>query len=371
MLKRKWRENRKNMVKGMLTTVLVCMLLLSNLTCGDNLELNNENHNYPIYSLATLTLNNETQGDIQAQIKIYNRTSGKWQLNEALLYHIKQNLVELTENIRGLKQAEIYDYNDTLLPGEVYIVLSAESLMEIDTIANETVNYVLSHKIVWWYVDSFTIEHLDLSDFNFDIYKYHFDDFIAVINFGTSDSYTIINNTFIPHYPQRNNLTACIILYNGTDWVPNYPFLEYFNNTIKVLNSFTIFQVNDVKIEPFNLDLVENAIGVLHDFNLTPTLPTNVSQTELNHLFYAPSTGYIQLTYSSSLDKNEKTMLYFTIFSLLKHLWFIKTVKPISWVPAGSSYQSSSISVFTVGLSLILVAVSLLRSRKKLYVNSL
>ena len=379
MIKIVWRKKMK-IGKKILTMMIIWILILAgNLTYGDNLEISNDNHNYPIYSLVRLELNNKTQEGLKAQIRIYNNTSGDWELNQALIDRVNQDLGYLENAIDGLKEAKIIDYNDTILPGELYIMLSAESLISRAAVANDTVAYVLSHSDVWWYVATFEIAHLDLAIFDLHLYEYHFGDFSSTIEFSTSGNYSVIgkphpplnitsilngtfvNNTFVPSYPQRYNLTACFVIYNGTDWVPNYPFLQYFNDTINFLNSLAIFKNNNVKIKPFRSEMIKNTIDSLHYFNLTPTTPTtNLTEPEIFALV-CPSMAYIKITYSPSLDKNTKGILYFTIFSILQHLWFVKAAWYWPYVSMSSNpFLFNSIFIVTFPLFVLVVFIVLL-----------
>jgi len=113
--------------------------------------------------------------------------------------------------------------------------------------------------------------------------------------------------------------------------------------------------------------MIKNHIDALSYFNLTPTTPlTNFStfDPQLNALL-SPSIAYIQITYSVSLDKDTKTILYFTIFSILQHLWFVKAVRYCPWVPGGSNSSGLNFSIALPLSVLSLFVISILWIRRK------
>ena len=356
--------------------ILLMFLLVSiSLGYGDTIKLSNGNHNYPIYQLMTLTLNNKTQDNIQAQIMLYNQSTDSWQVNQVLLDLINQDLDSLTQYISGLKQITLYDYNDSFLPGEVFFLLSPKVLKDAADVANETIDYILSHNSIWWYVTNITIDYLNLGLFEY-FYPLSEDldeDYISIIDIVSTINYTIVNNTFIPSYPQRNNITASILIYNGTDWVYNEPFLKYFNETLEFLNSQEIFQSTGVRLNPCSSELLESSKSLLNHFNLTPTLPENFTQVELNHLFYAPSSFYIEIDYTSlnnnehyaSFNTNKKNLMYLTIFGLIQHLWFATNVHPLEGYNIGGTPISYIPILLIVSFLTVVTLVVILRVQKR------
>ncbi|MHA1778456.1 MAG: hypothetical protein ACTSYN_02695 [Candidatus Heimdallarchaeaceae archaeon] len=349
-------------IRKCLIIAFATLIVFASLKAIGSNDLNSSNHNYPIPSLMVLKLNNDTKDGLQASLRIYNRTSQQWEVNKPILEVIKADLSSLTKNIEGLKQISLYDYNYSYCPGEAYLILSPESLEQTGLIANQTIDYVMGHSERWWYVADLSIEYIDLAFFDFTNFEGYAIDYIYTIYGSTLLNYTIINNTVLISYPQRNNILACLLLYNGTDWIYNYTFLDYFNKTLEALNNQPFFHSNGVVLSPFKSEMLKNAKATLEEFNVTPTLPNNYTETQLFHLLYAPTHIYMSISYSSLMSTPNKALMYFTTFRVFQRMWFTTSVDRDRRIPAGNNSVPFN---FCFSIPAVIVIVLLIKHQTK------
>lgn len=376
--------NVKNLKKSLLGLIIILMCSQMNLSFADNTEIVETNHHYPIYNLLTLTLNNVTNNGIPAQIVVFNDTLKRWELNQQLLDMINSQLSTLPEYITDLEDITIYEYNDSYLPGELYLILSPKEskLSYPKALSDSVINYILSHKTTWWYVANLTVDYLDLDIFDKleDYYNYYFDSLIEWINIfslpinGTSlmfntenSSYDaiiepyVVNGTFRPSYPERNNITACTLIYNGTAWEKNEPFLAYYNETLTFLNSLPLFQETEVTLSPPKQEFFNNSLNVLNNqLHLDPNaIPENLSEFEIAHLL-DPASLFVDLDFPETLDRDIKSMLYFTIFRMFLHFWFVQALSQNFAIAVGFSPSLPPIILIALVIVILIVLVTII-----------
>ncbi|MHA1778429.1 MAG: hypothetical protein ACTSUF_06580 [Candidatus Heimdallarchaeaceae archaeon] len=355
---------------------IVISLILSNKSVqvifSYNAEITKDNNQYPVYSVLTLKLNNATNGELQAQTQIFNQSINKWEDNQALFNLIQQDLDELPKFIYGLKQIILYDYNTSYLPGCVYLLLSPIELEKIGTVANATIDHILSNPTTWWYVADISIELLDLEPFLLTGLEDHTDEYITRLSIRTFLNYSIINNTLIIYYPQRNNLTASMNFFNGSVWLPNLEFFDYCNNLYTLINHQAIFQSHNVSITNFfcssnsSNETLQNVIdeNLLNKEGITPTISNTTTQTEINHMLYTTGSHKFCISYSPSLSHEEKIILYLTMYATIKHFWFTVDISPMEGYPSGIDSTSSSAFISVIAFLIITFAISTKRKRK-------
>ena len=419
-LKGKGREKGKKRGAGVIIGLIIVAIMINAMQVSRaySAALTPENHQYPIYSLVTLKLNGETRDNITASLKIFNETSGEWQLNTLLLELIERDLEALPEQVLDLKEAVIYDYNDSSVPGSVYILLSAVKYALTGVVCNRTITYVLSHRDIWWYVEDFSFLVVDLeifshinSLFNFDsplngTFSLSFDTLVPIrpitYDNGTTDyiilpdTYSIVNNTIIIHYKERNGIQASLYVYNGTAWVVNRLFIKLLNDTFTFLDGLYLFRQNNITLETYGTDeksikRLDDALNLLstdpitgEHYNLTPVFTSDTTKADIAAML-GLGTYHLSLSYSHNYSvtyqfhhyqefKSDWPRLldnFITVYFLLSHLWFVERVN-WSYYAAETAPNSSFLSftppflLFSFLLMLVLLRFSSLsRSRSR------
>ncbi|MHA1827236.1 MAG: hypothetical protein ACTSX6_01165 [Candidatus Heimdallarchaeaceae archaeon] len=255
-----------------------------------------------------------------------------------LLELIQNDLDTLPQYVSGLEKVTMFDYNTSFLPGCVYLLVSPIELNHLANVSNATIDYICSHSDQWWYVANLSIELLDLSELYLDLLLDNFDDFSGIFLLTTFSNYSIVNNTLVIDYPKRNNVSASFYYYNGSLWVPNLAFCSYCNEKIEYINQQPIFNHTGTSIvthysEQPNATEISN--NILNYFNITPTITNETTYVEINHTLYTTGSGTFRASYADSLNYDDKITLYFTLFAVIKHLWFITDVNSPNWIPIG------------------------------------
>jgi len=353
-----------------------------------------------------MKLNNKTVNGLTASIKIFNKTENDWVKNYVLLEQIQEDLDTLPSKVEGLKQATMYDYNDRYLPGCVYVLLSPTDLSLSREVSNHTIDYIKNNTAKWWYIADVTFETLDLTIFGPPL-KYLMIYYILITTVpkaqdafnpvyyrfpnGTYDlnpyAYSIINNTVVPHYLQRDNIRASLFLYNGTQWVLNEPFLAYLNQTFKTLNDQYLFKRYNTTLGIY-YDNLEKTLEFYHEmrWNTNPKINENSTKDDIVHVIELGTVFPIPFTYAdfdcpnaSSFVANthyelfpevfgdswdEVLMIYITTYVLLSHYWFC-TAEGTEYIASSGDQAGSSFDLlFSLG-TLFILATAVISAKRR------
>ena len=118
---KKCLKEKKALVIFLVAMILTQYNIVSENSLAYNEELNKNNHAYPVYTVLTLTLNNQMREGIVASTLIWNESSRSWVENTLLFQKIQADLNTLPDVIKGLEAVELFEYNDTFQPGCVYL----------------------------------------------------------------------------------------------------------------------------------------------------------------------------------------------------------------------------------------------------------
>ncbi|MHA1687267.1 MAG: hypothetical protein ACTSYD_12825 [Candidatus Heimdallarchaeaceae archaeon] len=382
------QKRNYGVLKKCVLNIFVFTLLFSTLIASStNIRaystiITTSNHSYPVYQVLTLTLNNKTKGSVQAQTLIFNATSEQWVINHLLLDQIQEDLTTLPDVIGGLEQITLYDYNISYLPGCVYLLVSPTNFSIAGKVANSTIEYILNHSSTWWYVSNIYFDVFDLGntfvDFEY-LATWLLGSIVTSLNhtFPSSNNYSNFSATF----PSREGIIPTNIIYNGSYWLPNEQFINYFNSIIDFINNQYIFRSIEVKLQHFIRSPVEHWLEKINSFNSTFYVKseTNYNMTtiyveiadksnndtkyEIDIISETLSDFFLEISYPHKLDRTQTLQCYLTIYAMFRHLWF-NTLQTPSWVGGKASFPA----VFTfVSCSLVIsVPIILQRTKKRL-----
>ena len=348
--------------------------------------LDTSNHAYPVYLVLTMELNNKTSEGLVASTTIFNETAKKWTTNYVMINQIQNDLNKLPAVIDGLEQATLFDYNITYRPGCVYILLSPESLSLAGKVTNQTIDYVLSHPFTWWYVANLTFETFDLSMFDAPLDRINiFSIAVATLpvrgafqeSNGTfipnPEAYTIVNDTIIPKRLVREGIEASLLVYNGTDWVLNAPFVEYLNDCLQLISNQSLFKNNSVMLFSNRTDygflngIIINGV-VYQNYNVTPILNENTTDADIVATIFIGTSFDIDISYSTlfshyyqrnhhdtlfSKEWNKLLQLYLTAYVIISHLWFCTSINY-----AGFFKNANSVNLMIISLAIPLIMLT-------------
>lgn len=319
-------------------------------------DISPSNHAYPIYNVLSLRLNNHTNGELLASVKIYNDSINRWTVNTEFLNFVENDLQNLSKTIVGVNNITMYSINDTVLPGIVNLFVITEGSESAETACNSIITIMQSY----WYVEDITIPHLDLRDFdpgNFGDFRelaVFSDDGYALINVqngywtnateqDAEENYALVlqfrNNSYF--CIQRNNITASPWLWNGTYWTPNKVFIDILHQDAKLLTDGLQKVMNELNI----------SISPLYDcyYNQIRNF-TEVAEGADNELISIP----YKIVFDTSLSRNEQLHLYFLLYSLLGNLWYARSVNIFISIGYPSTSPSPlMISTTTIGVLVI------------------
>ncbi len=296
-------------------------------------EVDPNNHNYPVYNLINLTLNNQTRDNLLAQIMIFNQTTQEWELNQQLIGVIEQDMQTLASTIENLSEIYLYSLNNSFLPGSLNFLLVTE-LTHAPSTSTTVLSTISSDTETWWYVKNASYPIIDLSEIAVEgSFKYNVIDVLS-INTGHYIFFENGSETFVCR--EQNGLSASLWLFNGTEWVPNIAFRQLLETDLLGLKQ-RITEINDLEV------------AYLHPtFNLDP------EKIHYENIFSAA----IVINFTKHLDTEKQLKTFFLLYSALEQFWYVEKVL---YIRIDKSVNSSWFSL----LSIFVLPVLLLYKRKR------
>ncbi len=305
--------------------ILVAILtpLLYNYYTSDE-RIYHSNQNYPLYNLLDLSLNNETRGNITAQVLRFNDTTDNWEVNFALLEMIQNDLQPAVESIDNLDEIYLYSINRSFLPGEVYFLLNTE-INNSENAIQSLFSFISLNNETFWYVETVSFPVFDISAMAFgNTLKYN-----AIILMGIRTGHAIYSdNETNCVCKELDGLIASPWIKNDSSWVKNTQFREL------VTNDLTCFVDRIIETESFSV-YFEDSSG----FDIG--------------LYRACISYTINLQYNQDSDRNQQFKNYFIIYTIMERLWYVESINHgVSESPIDSSWQFSTL-IFTFAILLV------------------
>ncbi len=275
-------------------------------------KIDPSNQCYPVYNLLDLALNNKTNGNISAQVLVFNATTDNWEVNFALLEMIQNDLQPAVDSIDNLDEIYFYSINRSFLPGEIYFLLNTE-IKNSENAIQSLFSFISLNNATFWYVENVSFPVFDISAMAFEntlIYN-------AIIFMGIHTGHTF-NNTNNYVCKELDGLIASPWIRNDSSWVKNTQFREL------VINDLTGFVDRTIEIE---------AYAYFDDYG-SP-----------EDTFYDACIHYnIHINYTQNIDRNQQFKNYFILYSMMERLWYVESIcHVISEGPVDSSWQLSTL----------------------------
>ena len=276
-------------------------------------KIDPSNQCYPVYNLLDLTLNNRTNGNISAQVLVFNATTDNWDVNFALLEMIQNDLQPAVESIDNLDEIYLYSINRSFLPGEIYFLLNTEIKNSENAIQN-LFSFISLNNETFWYLQNVSFPVFDIAAMAFEgTLKYN-----DIISMAIYTGHTF-NNTNNYVCKELDGLIASPWIINDSSWVKNTPFREL------VTNDLTCFVDRITEIESFNV-YFEDSSG----FDIG--------------LYRACVSYIINLQYNQDSDRNQQFKNYFILYTMMERLWYVESIDHgVRESPFDSSWQFSTL----------------------------
>jgi hypothetical protein len=284
-------------------------------------KIDPSNQCYPVYNLLDLTLNNRTNGNISAQVLVFNATTDNWDVNFALLEMIQNDLQPAVESIDNLDEIYLYSINRSFLPGEIYFLLNTEINNSENAIQN-FFSFISLNNETFWYVQNVSFPVFDISAMAIGENLMY--NAISLMGVNTGHAVYSDNETNCV-CKELDGLIASPWIKNDSSWVKNTPFREL------VTNDLTCFVDRITEIESFNV-YFEDSSG----FDIG--------------LYRACVSYIINLQYNQDSDRNQQFKNYFILYTMMERLWYVESIDHgVRESPFDSSWQFSTlIFVFVI-----------------------
>ena len=319
-------------------------------------EISPSNHHYPVYNCLILQLNNKTQGNLIARVKILNQTTGERELNRPLLEQITEDMKELAEKVSNLHEIYLYEYNDSVEPGTLYFLLCT-TLDHAKESSEQVISIITDDPLTWWYVANVSFPIIDLA--RYDICKYGNFDYISTTILGISTGKEIItgNDSTLAYFYERDGIISTPLLYHNetsttlavnetfidpSNFIPNIPFIQVVEQDVKELQDHFWYLYNAT---------LDYLILGLRDFEYNDSI-TARQLISIN----------IFLNYNISLSHDDQFRLFLLISTIYSHFWY---ARPGLIIQYGLSVSPPVLQyiLITLGFVAILGSVAFLVTR--------
>ncbi|MCK4844761.1 MAG: hypothetical protein KAS95_03730 [Candidatus Heimdallarchaeota archaeon] len=306
--------------KKILFIIFISILILNvhpNSVFGSSFseKIDPSNQCYPVYNLMDLALNNKTNGNISAQVLVFNATTDNWEVNFALLEMIQNDLQPVVESIYNLDEIYLYSINRSFLPGEIYFLLNTE-INNSENAIQSLFSFISLNNETFWYVQNVSFPVFDISAMAIGENLMY--NAISLMEIYTGHAVYSDNET---NYVCRelDGLIASPWIQNDSSWIKNTPFREL------VTNDLTCFVDRIMEIESFNVSFDDSI-----NFDIVVSRP-----------FIAYG---LSLLYNQDSDRNQQFKNYFILCSMLIRLWYVESINHgVRESPFDSSWQFSTL----------------------------
>lgn len=302
-------------------------------------EVDPNNHNYPVYNLINLALNNQTRANLTAQIMIFNQTTQEWELNLQLIEVIEQDMQTLATTIENLSEIYLYSINNSFLPGSLNFLLVTD-LDLAQNAATTVLSAISSDTETWWYVKNASYPIIDLSEIAVEgSFKYNV---IDAMDIDTGHPIYFENGSTSFVCREQNGLNASLWLFNGTDWVPNVAFRQLLTTDLLGLKQ-RIAEIKDLeaRYSPPTFNQIPEKIYYENIFRFA-----------------------VVINYRSCLGTEQQLKAFFLISSALELFWYVERISYIR------IEKTVNVSWFSL-LSIFVLPILLLYKRKRNHIEYL
>ncbi|MHA1407992.1 MAG: hypothetical protein ACTSSG_11525 [Candidatus Heimdallarchaeaceae archaeon] len=288
-----------NKHKRLILFLLFTLLLFSSATVitffviKDGVSPNN--HNYPVYNLFDLTLNNQTKNDLIAQIAFFNKTANKWVPNQQLIDLVKKDMETFETSMTKLAEVYLFSINYTILPGTLHFLLVTK-FSNARRIVHKIVSEISTDVETWWFVENISYPLIDLDYISFEnTFKYNVIDTIDIV---LGHVLYFENGTTSTTYRRQDGLVAALWIFNGTHWILNEEFIQLVINDIQGIEE-RIYSIEDLNVTYLTDDLGQKP-------------ETDVFCTHI----------IVNIHYKNHLNQYQKLKSYFLLFTILERFWY-------------------------------------------------
>ncbi|MCG3256126.1 MAG: hypothetical protein KAU62_08595 [Candidatus Heimdallarchaeota archaeon] len=300
-------------------------------------EVDPNNHNYPVYNLINLALNNQTSTNLSAQIMIFNQTTQEWELNQQLIEVIEQDMQTLATTIEKLSEIYLYSLNTSFSPGSLNFLLVTKINLAQNAVTT-ILSAISSDTEKWWYVKHASYPIIDLSEIAVEgSFKYNVIDAMD-IQTGYYIYFENGSESFVCR--EQNGLSASLWLFNGTDWVPNVAFRQLLETDLLGLKQ-RITEIKDLEAR------------YLH-----PTFNRDPEKIYYKNIF----TFAVGINYTKCLGTEKQLKTFFLLYSALEQFWYVERILYIR------IEKTVNISWFSL-LSIFVLPILLLYKRKRNHIE--
>ncbi len=298
------------LISILLLVAILVPILYSYYTSDE--RVNPSNQNYPLYNLLDLSLNNETRGNITAQVLRFNDTSDNWEVNSDLIQLLQGDLKNAVESIENLEEISLYSINSSYLPGELCFILVTE-ISEAKNIITTLISDTLSNNKTFWYLDNASFHVFDIAE-------------IAIWNSLSHNVITYLSIfTSYTNYTSNETSYVCSKLDGSTTspWLTNVSSWNGANQFGKrVSNDLTYIEEKILEVELISLSSCAVGDGFVCE---------NCIRCRFS------------ITYNEDINRNEQFKNFFLLCTMIESIWYVEgIVHTLCECPIDSSWQFST-----------------------------